>query len=255
MKPFVSVSLVALALLWPIDNSLVAAPDRLRLSKGRDSFFVENNLVYSRCLVLLHDGTYRQIDQDHTNSEEVDRGTWEQADDDTVLLHSTLRGLRFRALLVGPLTVVLDSPGKISALPEISAAILRLLATSEDAVFAASTAAELNSPPATMSVDRQVETFRREDLLALVAQIDDTVRTEQTRTYTLKPVAIANRPLLLVLRGAVFGPEQIAAVCRDYQVPRGEAPPFYFAQTDERTFANRVGHYRECQFPGGPARP
>ena len=170
-------------------------------------------------------------------------------------MHSTYRGLRFRALLAGPLTVVLDSPGKLAALPEMAAAIRRLLETSEDVVFAAKTAAELNAPPAVASVDQRAETIRREDLLSLAAQIDDTIRTEQTRTYVLTPRKADNRPLLLVLRGAVFGPEQIASVCRDYQVPCGEAPPFYFAQTDARIFANRVGQYRELQFPGGPASP
>lgn len=255
MKAFVSAAAVALAVLWQASNGLSGTPSRLRLPKGRDIFFVENDLVSSRCLDLSHDGTYRQIDQDRTTSTEVDRGTWEQATDDTVLLHSTGRGLRFRALLAGPLTVVLDSPGKIAALPEVAAAIRRLLENWKDVVFTAKTAAELNSPPALVSVDRQAETIRREDLLSLALQIDNTVQTEQTRTYVLMPVRVVNRPLLLVLRDAVFGPEQISSVYRDYGVPHGAAPPFYFAQTDARTFASQVGRYREFQFPGGLSNP
>ena len=255
MKCFLAAGCAVLTVLLQTSSGLSAAPKSVRLPKGRDSFFVENDLVYSRSLWLSSDGTYRQIDQDRSTSVEVDRGTWEQLADASVLLHSTYRGLRFRALLGGPLTLVLDSPEKIAALPAVSAAIHRLLANSEDIVFEAETAGELSVTPAVVSVDRHAETLRRDDLLSLAAQIDDTIRVEQTRTYLLTPMLLTNGPLLLILRGAVFSPEQIPAVCQDYHVPRGEAPPFYFAQTDAKTFANRVGRYWESRFPGEPLAP
>ena len=241
-------------LLWTV-LSVQGKPPQRRLPKDRDSFFVENNLVYSRYLSLSHDGTYRQINQDRTGTAEVDRGRWEQGGDAVVLLHSEQRGLRFRAVRSGPLTVVLDSAGKIEALPQVAAAIRRLLETSQDDIFEADTAHDLSVAPAEVFVDRQAETFGRSDLVSLAAQSDDVYRTEQTRTYRLTPIHTDGGPPLLVLQWATFGPEQVEPVGREYHVASGEAPPFYFAQTDARTFANRVGHYQILQLPGGPSNP
>ncbi len=234
-----------LALLWSSGGSGLGAPGgALRLPKGQDCFFVEDNFAYSRYLSLSHDGTYRQINQDADATVEADRGTWEQDARSVVLLHSTHRGLRFRALLSGPLTVVLDSPGKIDALPGVAEAIHRLLAGSEDAVFAAADAGELGGLPAVVSVDRGAEIFSRAEVSGLCAQIEQTVQTERTRTYQLTPVRVGGRPLVLVLQGAVFGPERVTEICREYRVPPGAAPPFYFARVDAREFARRAGVWR-----------
>ena len=233
----------AVFLLW-ISGSLRAAGDDF-LPKNRDSYFVENNLVYSRYLHLLRDGSYQQINQDGQGSAETDRGRWEQTREGVVLLHSTRRGLRFRALLSGPMCLVLDGPEIMAALPRVAAAIRQLLATSEDAVFAAQAARDLSVPPATVAVRRQAEVVQRVELAALATQIEDTLQTEQTHTYRLNPLHPAGGPLLLVLQDAVFGPARLAQVGERYRVPRGGAPPFYFARTNERSFANRVGRWRE----------
>ena len=255
MKPFLLIGAAGCA--WPFWSGLTAqaATHPLLLSKSHDSFFAENDLAYSRYLRLSHDGSYQQINQDSTGSTEVDRGTWEQGADTSVLLHSEQRGLRFRALRSGPLTVVLDSPEKIAALPEVAAAIRRLLANSQDDVFEADAAHDLDASPATVSVDRQAETFSRNDLISLAAQSDEVYQTEQSHTYRLTQLRPTGRPLLLVLQGATFGPAQVEAVCRDYRAPRGEAPPFYFAQTDARTFASWVGRYHAAEVFDGSSKP
>ena len=236
--------------------SIHEKPDHaLRLPTKQDCFFTENDLAYSRFLRLSRDGSYQQIDQNSTGSTEADRGTWEQEADAVVLLHAERRGLRFRAVRSGPLTVVLDSPDKIAALPEVAAAIRRLLAASQDDVFEADAAHDLGAPPAAVTVDRRAETFSRSDLVALAAQSDAVYQTEHTHTYRLTPLRPAGGPLLLVLQGATFGPDQVEAVRRDYHVPRGDAPPFYFAQTDARSFANRVGRYQAAEAPDGSSKP
>ena len=246
----------AAVLLGPwLSRGVSGAQGGLRLPAGQDNFFVEDDLVYSRSLCISHDGTYRQINRDSAAAKEVDRGTWEQASDATVRLHSTYRGLRFRALLSGPLAVVLDSPEKIAALPEVAGAIRRLLAAAQDAVFAADTAREFGSAEAKVTVDRQAETFRREDLASLAAEIDDTIWTEESHTYVLSPVRPAGMPLLLVLKGAVYGVQEVARVAQEYKVKKGTAPPFYFAQTKPQTFANQVGNYQDLPVPVRPVYP
>ena len=234
----------AVFLLWTCDVLQAAGVDPL-LPKTRDSYFVENNLVYSRYLHLRQDGSYQQINQDHTGSAEADRGTWEQTQGGIVLLHSTRRGLRFRALLSGPMSVVLDRPDVMAALPQLAKAIEQLLNTSEDAVFESQAARDLSVAPATVAVDRQAETVQRNELEALAAQIEDTIQTEQTHTYRLTPVRPAGGPLLLILQDAVYEPAMVAQVKERYHVLAGGSPPFYFAQTEVQPFANRVGRWRE----------
>lgn len=239
-----------------VAGRLAAAPDPgLRLPKNRDCFFAEDDLVYSRYLSLARDGTYRQINQDRDATVEADRGTWEQDAQATLSLHSTLRGLRFRALLSGPLTVVLDEADKLDALPALAAAIRRQLDAVPASVFDASDAGELAAPPAAVAVDRRADSFSRPDLSNLLAQIECTIRTERTRTYRLAPLRLPGRPLLLVLQGAVFGPGRAARTCREYRLPRHAAPPFYFARVDAPEFARRVGVWRKLELPGGPPEP
>ena len=249
-----AVSLLLAGTLWCC-GLFAALPTELALPKERDCFFVENDLVYSRFLQFSRDGSYRQIDQGTEETKEVDRGTWEQAEGSSVRLHSTFRGLRFRALRSGPLTVVLDSGDKVAALPEMARGARRLLAESQDAVFAASTAAELGVPPAVVEVDRRAETFRRDELIALAAQMDDASESERTRTYVLLPLRLPDHPLLLIQRGATFPAEQAGEVCRTYRVRRGQAPPFYFAQTTAAAYANRVGRWQELALPVGLPNP
>lgn len=237
-------------------NPLRAVPTAgLRLPEHQDLFFVENNLVYSRCLNLARDGTYRQINRDRTGAAEVDLGTWEQADDGTVALHSTYRGLRFRALRSGPLTVPLDSAAKVDALPQVGVAIQRLLNQARSDVFSTADVAGLNVPPLEITVDRGVESFLRQDLSRLAGQIAQAVQAERRRTYLLTPVLAPGGPVLLVLAGATYRPEQVPEVCRAYRVPRGSPPPFYFAQVAAATFARRVGRWRELAPLGGPSGP
>lgn len=248
---------LALALaLWAtflLAGKVSAAPSVhiLQLPKDRDNFFVEEDLAYRRALRLARDGTYQQFNQDATATLEADRGTWEQNPQAIVLLHSTTRGLRFRAVRSGPLTVTLGGTETLDALPGLAAAIRRLLADSEAAVFRPETAAELGAPPAAVTVDSAAESFRREDLTSLLAQLDRALETERTHTYRLTPLRLPGRPLLLVLQDAFFGPDRAEEVTREYHVQRGAAPPFYFAQTDAAVFARRFEIYRdlESQWP------
>lgn len=239
-------SLVALLLL------ATTARAEFRLPKNRDLYFIEDNLVYRRCLELMRDGAYRQIDKDRTSCREVDEGRWEQLPDGTVRLHALHHALRFRALLAGPLTVVLDSQAKLDALPALAAAARRFLTPTQDTIFAARTVEEYAGPPLTVAIDPHAETYRRDELFALLRQIDDAVSAERGGFYTFTPFKTPGAPLLLILQDAVFQADQLAKVRQECFVKPGAAPPFYFAQVDARTFVRDVGAWTVFRFPGGP---
>ncbi len=222
-----------------------AAPASLHLAHTRDAFFIENDFVYRRFLQLSHDGSYRQIDREHTASAEVDRGTWTQGTDGTVLLHFTRGGLRWHALLSGPLSITLDDPQKYGALPGAAAAIRRWLAQSGDDVFTPDDLHELRVSPLVIAVDPKAESFRRAELETLVQQIDDFAWSEQHQTFRLEIVQGPGLPILLSQHGAVFGRDDLARTQAEYRVPRGQAPPFYFAQVNAETFAREVGSWHK----------
>jgi hypothetical protein len=214
-----------------------AAPARgpasriFHLSRREAAFFVQDNLVGSRLLDLEPGGAYRQIDVDTSSSTESDRGTWTQDAQGAILLHPACGALRFRALTSGPLTVVLDRPGALAALPPLRAAIRRFLALSEDDVFAKRGVAEIlatlppGAPPRLLAIDPAAETFSRADLISLARQTDDLLWSERTNTYILSPVPDTS-PQLLVLQDALFQARDLPRVRQEYRIPPGDAPPF-----------------------------
>ena len=226
-------------------SNLSAAPAGPRLAKNRDAFFVENDFVYHRFLQLARDGSYRQITREPTTAAEVDRGTWTQDADGTVLLHYTYGGLRFRALLGGPLSITLDDPQKFGRLPLAASAIRRWLVGSPNAVFAADTLSELALPPAVVTLDPAAESFSRADLESLAAQIDEFTWSEQHQTCRLSLTKPAGSPPLLIQHGAVFNLQDLPRVRQEYRVSRGQAPPFYFVQVDAGTFAREAGSWQK----------
>ena len=141
--------------------------------------------MYRRFLALMHDGAYRQINQDRAHCAEADAGKWEQSADGTLRLHSAHRALRFRALLAGPLSVVLDSQEKLDRLPSLAAAIRRFLDGTGDAVFAEPTMAEFDGQGLVVLAPT-AETFPRADLESLVRQIDHATRPN-ARARTSSP--------------------------------------------------------------------
>ena len=246
LMKFPSVALVAL-LACTVSNPIPAAvPETPRLAKNQDIFFIENDFVYHRFLHLARDGTYRQINRERAAAE-VDRGTWEQSADGTVLLHFTRGGLRFHALFSGPLSITLDDPQKLAALPTAADAIRRWLAQGNDAVFAPGSASEIALAPLVLAVDPTVESFRRDDLEALARQVDDAIWTEQHQTFRLVPFRSASGALLLVQRGAVFQAGDLPHVLAEYPTVRGQPPPFYFAQVNAGTFAREAGNWQELR--------
>ena len=216
---------------------------------------MQDNLVYSRLLDLATDGTYRQIDVDRTSSVETDRGHWETDASGEFLLHPAADGLRFRALTAGPLTVVLDRPGTMAALPSLAAEIRRFLGETGDAVFARSgiaqiqTALPADAPADVLSIDPSAETFTRSDLFSLAHRIDDLLWSERTNTYILSPVTHTS-PQLLILGDALFQARDLPRVRQEYHVRNGEAPPFYFARTGLKAFARRAGRWKVLPIPG-----
>jgi hypothetical protein len=249
---------VALLVMVCSAHAPAATNDKLRLARHEGSFLVQDNLVNSRLLDLEPGGAYRQIDVDHASAAETDRGTWEQDAKGAILLHPTRDALRFRALTSGPLGIVLDRPGVLAALPELTQAIRSFLTQSEDDVFATADLAQIQTaaasagvPALALSIDPKVETFSRPDLISLTRQIDDLRWSERTNTYILSPVP-ATSPPLLVLQDARFQAQDLPAVRRAYHVARGQAPPFYFARVDARTFARRAGRWKALAWPGAP---
>lgn len=220
-------------------------PAKLRLPKKRDAFFIENNFVYRRFLHLARDGTYSQINREGDTAAEVDRGTWSQEADGTVLLRFTRGGLRPHALLSGPLSIRLDDPQIFGALQGAADAIRHWLARSSDDVFAANGVREIPLAPVLVVFDPKAESVRRVDLESLARQIDDFAWSEQHRAYRLtltKPVGL---PALLIPRGATFDQTDLARVQREYPVSRGQPPPFYFVQVDAGTFAREAGVWQK----------
>ncbi len=214
--------------------------------------------MYSRLLDLEPAGTYQQIDADRAGAAETDRGTWEQDPQGAVLLHPTRDSLRFRALTSGPLTIVLDRPGVLPTLPALAKAIRLFLDGTRDDVLASKDVAEIQAVPdgpeeaaaaLALAIDPRAETFSRADLLSLAHQLDDLIWSERTNTYILSPVPNASPPLL-VLMDALFQAQDLPAIRRQYRVKPGEAPPFYFAQVDARTFARRAGRWKVLVWPG-----
>ncbi len=222
-----------------------AAPANPRLARTHDVFFIENDFVYRRFLQLARDGSYRQINRERAAAAEVDRGTWTQDADGTVLLHFTRGGLRWHALLSGPLSITLDDPQKFDALPVAATAIRRWLAASSDDIFASGSIHALATAPVVLQVDPKAESFRRAELETLARQIDDFAWSEQRQTFRLTLLKPAGGPALLIQRGAVFGADDLARVQLEYQVPHGQAPPFYFVQVDAATFAREAGRWQK----------
>jgi hypothetical protein len=255
LLPIQTVALLVLACPAPAP-ARTASP--FRISPHEGAFFVQDNLVNRRLLDLEPGGAYRQIDVDRTSAVETDRGTWEQDAQGAILLHPTRDALRFRALTSGPLSVVLDRPGVLAALPALADTIRSFLAQSEDDVFAAADLAQIVAaakssgvPALALSVDPKAETLSRLDLVSLTQQIDDLRWSERTNTYILSPV-LATSPPLLVLQDARFQARDLAEVRRAYHVARGQAPPFYFARVNAKTFAQRAGDWQALGWPGVP---
>ncbi len=232
------------ALTFGLDPAHAAVPTTLKLAQKQDAFFVENDFVYRRFLQLSRDGSYRQIERERTTAAEVDRGTWTQDTDGTVLLHFTRGGLRWHALLSGPLSIMLDDPRKFGALPTAAIAIHRWLAQSGSDIFPADNVHELPTSPVSLALDPKAESFRRAELETLVRQIDDFAWSEQHQAFRLVPLKTVGLPILLIQRGAIFEAGDLARVQREYCVRRGQAPPFYFAQVDAETFAREAGPWR-----------
>ena len=213
------------------------------------SYYLQDNLVNSCLLAFAPDGTYRQIDVDRTTSAETDRGKWERDGQGNLLVHPSRDGLRFRALVSGPLTIVLDRPGTLTLLPLLADLARRFLADNEDSVFARTGIAEIEAglPEGSVAnalwIEAEAETFSRADLVDLARQIDDLLWSERTNTYILSPVTKTS-PALLVLRDAHFQAADLPRVRQEFRVPPGQAPPFYFARVDAETFARRAGRWK-----------
>ena len=222
-----------------------AVPADLRLARKQDTFFIENDFVYRRFLQLSRDGSYVQINREHAVATEVDRGTWTQEADGTVLLRFTRGGLRWHALVAGPLSISLVDPQTFGALSTAAGTMRRWLAQSSDDVFAAEHLGELAQPPVMLTLDPKAESFRRAEVEALVRQIDDFVWSEQNRAFRMTLLKPPGSPKLLIQRGAVFEAGDLARVQQEYRVPRGQAPPFYFAQVDAKTFAREAGPWQK----------
>jgi hypothetical protein len=259
MRPLLTwLTAALLVLASPAHTAAAATPGTFRVSQRDGAFFIQDNLVNSRLLDLEPGGAYRQIDVQRNSAAETDRGTWEQDAHGAILLHPTRDALRFRALTSGPLSVVLDRPGVLPALPALARAVRAFLAHSEDDVFASAdlgqiqtSAASSGAPALALSIDPKAETFSRADLGALVHELDDLLWSERTNTYILSPVPNTS-PLLLVLQDARYQAPGLAAVRREYHVAAKQAPPFYFARVDAQTFAQRAGRWKVLAWPGAP---
>ena len=248
--------LLAGAILSGRPPSLDAGADGLLPSAKHEAFLVEDDLAYARCLDLMRDGTYRQINRDGHGSEEVDRGTWDQAAGGVLRLHARRHALRFHALVAGPLSVTLDSQAQRDALPALYHDIAGFLAASEDTVFSARDVAELvrhrNEEACRLDIARDAETCGRAELVALTRQIANFIHTEASGVYVLTLARTAAGQPVFALADDPFQAADLPRVMREYRVSPAARPPFYFVPVEGRVFAAEVGAWRVPRLPGSP---
>lgn len=213
-----------------------AAP--FRLPRGTDTYFIEDAGAYRRLLHFAPGAAYSEIDQDRTTNAETDRGAWEQDARGLILLHPVFHALRPRALVAGPLALVLDRPGALEAAPLLADSIRAFLGRNEAGVFAADDARELDVRPpgfdAPLSLVRTSSAFARADLESLLRQIDDLLWSLRMNTTILQPALVGGQRVL-ILAGPVYQP-----------------PQYGFAQVDARTFARTAGAYVPLRSLGHP---
>ena len=237
---------------------LRAGTDELLPARSHEAFLVEDDLAYARCLDLQRDGTYRQINRDEHGSEEVDRGTWDEAAGGLLRLHASRHALRFHALVAGPLSVALDSQAQRAALPALYHDIAGFLAASDDAVFATRDVRDLvtrgtgGEEPCRLDIARRTETCSREELVALSRQIANFLHTEHSGVYVLALTRTADGQPIFALADDTFQAADLPRVRREYGVPADGRPPFYFVPVAARTFAHEVGTWRVPRLPGSP---
>ena len=253
-----ALAIAAGTLLAQPSPGLLAGTNRVLLPRRQEAFLVEDDLVYARCLDLLRDGTYRQINRDEHGSEEVDRGTWDQSTEGALRLRASRHALRYHGLVAGPLSLALGGQAQRDALPSLLDSTREFLAASADAVFSARDVAAIRSrgveglAPFGIAVAPQAETCSRRDLDALARSGADFVRTEQSGVYVLTPAKTAAGHLLFVLADATFQAADVSRVRREYGIRPSERPPFYFVLVDGRTFARETGSWRLPRLPGSP---
>ena len=256
MKPLPVLAAAVLLACGP--RSLRAGAGGVLLARNHEAFLVEDDLVYARCLDLLRDGTYRQINRDEHGSEEVDHGTWEQSAGGMLRLHATRHALRFHALVAGPLSVALNSQAQRDALPTLYHDIAGFLATADDAVFSTRDVADLvtngikDEEPCRLDISRQTETCSRGDVIALTRQIANFVHTEQSGVYVLAPTKTAAGQPVFMLADDTFQATDLPRVQREYGIPVGGRPPFYFVPVEARAFAREIGSWRVPRLIGSP---
>ncbi len=238
---------LVVAAAWPQVSS--ANPrEGWRLPKNRDSYLMEDDLVYARFLALARDGTYRQINRDARGSVEVDRGQWAQDASGVLRLHSSCHALRPRALRSGSLSVTVTDPEQLNALPRLVASVRRLLAEYTDGVFDAGTLAEVNVPGApTVRMDGGNATFDRADAVTLAVRASETWENERTDAYYLVPVKSSDA--LFALPTSVFQAADLPQVRRT-RSRRWPRRPFTSHGSTRGSTRSRWAACNPCIFPG-----
>ena len=241
--------LTVAAAAWP-HVSDAAPPVGWRLPESRDSYLMEDDLVYARFVALARDGTYRQINRDARGSIEVDRGRWAQDAAGELRLRSSCHALRPRTLRSGPLSVTITSPEQIDALPRLVASVRYLLAEYADNVFDVGTLTEINiAGVPSVQMDGGSVTFDRADADRLATRASEALESERSGEYRLVPVRNSPSPLFTLPDNA-FQEADLADVRRLYKAGSRTAPPFYFARIDARKYVAEVGRLQPLHLPG-----
>ena len=172
-----------------------AVPGGYRLPKGRDAYFIEDNLVYRRFLALTHDGAYRQIDKDRTSCAEVDQGTWEQAADGTRAAAFHPSRVAIPRAAGGSAWRGARQSGEDRRAAPLAAAIRRFLASTEDTIFDARPSTNSTRRPLRRSFDPPRGNLPpRPTCSPSLRQIDDAASAERTGIYTLHAVENPRHP-------------------------------------------------------------
>ena len=238
--------------MWIYPTCVCAPALAARLSRTVDTFFVEDDQAYTRCLWLEAAGTYRQVVNGFGLAREVDQGTWEQAAGGEVVLRPTNGALTFRAVSAGPLWLAFDRQAQVDSVPELLRAITGLLERFQDQVFARDVLAELESlTGGRITLPADAATFERTDLLELSRRLATWLQDRTSGAVVFDLLSEQPAPALLIQRGAVYAKDSLASVRRDYKVARTAAPPFYFARTDEKTWRLRAGRWLPFDHLGG----
>jgi len=235
----ITVLMLCVILLGPVPICAQGNPDQPL--KARDVYFGSYTDVNSSYIHFRSDGTYTRIAREHMFTEESDRGTWSQDENEMISMRSEMH---VRPIEAGSLTVHLMNfnpqveQQRIDDLPYLIADIKEYLATRTRMAFPPEEIEKIRvindlnviSADAGFPVDRGT-------LEDLIENIQDFIASEDKNLFRVTPMKHKDTTFLLWHNSEIplnRNLERIKAAI-DAAKP-GEVPNFIYVSIDEKTF-------------------